>query len=194
MKRKKLLSPRNMILMAMMAAIAMILMYLEFPIVFLAPGFYQLDFSEVPVLIGSFAMGPLAGVIIELMKILLHILLKGTSTAYVGEIGNFLVGCALILPASLIYRKKRTKKGAWLGMAVGTITLVMAGCLVNGYVLLPWYAANFFAAAGGMDAILQAGAMIHPSIGTVPGFVLLCVAPFNLIKGILVSLLTALLY
>lgn len=194
MKRERLLTPKNMVLIAMMAAIAMVLMLIEIPLPFIAPSFYELDFSEVPVLIGTFAMGPLAGVLIELVKILLHLVIRGTSTAYVGELGNFLIGCAFLLPAGLVYQVKRTKKGAWIGMAAGTAFMVVAGCFVNGLILLPFYANNFFAAAGGMDAILAAGAAIHPAIGTVAGFVILCVAPFNLVKGVLVSLVTALLY
>lgn len=194
MKQNKTLSVRNLVLIAMMAAIAMVLMLFEFPLPAIAPSFYELDFSELPVLIGTFAMGPAAGVLIELVKILLKLLIKGTSTAYVGDLANFLVGCALILPAGVIYRMKKTKKGAWLGMAVGTLVMVVVGCVMNAFVLLPFYANTFFASAGGMDTILAAGAAVHPAIGTVTGFVLLCVAPFNLVKGILVSLLTALLY
>ena len=192
--RIHILHVRDMVLIAMLAAVAVVLMLFEFPIPFLAPGFYELDFSEVPVLIGTFAMGPMAGVAIEFLKILLNLLINGTATAYVGEIANFLVGCAYIIPAGLIYQHKKSKKSAWIGMAVGSVVMVVAGCFMNGLVLLPWYAENFFGSAGGMDVILQAGAAIHPSIGTVTGFVLLCVAPFNIFKCILVSLITAFLY
>ena len=95
---------RTLVQVAMLGAVAGVLMNLEFPIPFLAPGFYQLDFSEVPVLVGTFAMGPAAGVLIELVKILLHLVTKGTTTAGVGDVANFLIGCAFILPAGLIYR------------------------------------------------------------------------------------------
>ncbi len=185
---------RNMVLVAMLGAIAFILMYLEFPIPFIAPAFYEMDFSEVPVLIGTFAMGPAAGVAIEFLKILLHTLLRGTSTAYVGEVANFVIGCALIVPAGLLYRSRKTRGRALAGMVLGTILMVAAGSLINAYVLLPWYANHFFAGAGGMAGILEIGAQLHAGAGTVMGFVLLCVAPFNLFKGIVVSAVTMLLY
>ena len=194
MQKNKVLSVRNLVLIAMMSAVAVVLMLFEFPLPFIAPPFYELDFSELPVLIGTFAMGPMAGVMIELVKILLNLLINGTSTAYVGELANFLVGCAFILPAGLIYKVKKTRNGAWIAMAVGTICLVVAGCLLNAFLLLPFYANSLFASAGGMDAILAAGAAVHPAIGSVTGFVIFCVAPFNLVKGVAVSLLTALLY
>ena len=194
MQQNKTMSIRNMVLMGMLAAIAVVLMLLEFPIPFIAPSFYELDFSEVPVLIGAFAMGPLAGVIIELLKILLNLMFNGTATAYVGEIANFLVGCTLVVPAGLVYKYRRTRKGALTGMITGILVMVVTGCLMNGLVLLPWYAANFFASSGGMDAILKAGAAVHPFIGSVTGFVLVCVAPFNLLKGVMVSVVTFLLY
>lgn len=194
MQQNKTMSIRNMVLMGMLAAIAVVLMLLEFPLPFIAPSFYELDFSEVPVLIGAFAMGPLAGVIIELLKILLNLMFNGTATAYVGEIANFLVGCALVVPAALVYKYRKTRKGALTGMITGTLVMVVTGCLMNGLILLPWYAANFFASSGGMDAILKAGAAVHPFIGSVTGFVLVCVAPFNLLKGVMVSVVTFLLY
>ena len=194
MKQNKTLNLRNMVLIAMLSAVAFVLMFLEIPLPFIAPAFYELDFSEVPVLIGTFSMGPVAGIVIELLKNLLHILIKGTSTAYVGELANFLVGCALVVPAGLIYQKAKSKKHALTGMIVGTVLMVAAGSLVNAYILLPWYANHFFAGAGGMDGILAAGAAVHAGAGTMMGFVMLCVAPFNLFKGIVVSAVTMLLY
>ena len=92
-KQKSRVNTHKMIQIAMLGAIASVLMLFEFPLPFLAPSFYELDFSELPVLIGGFALGPVAGVIIELLKILLHLLIKGTHTAFVGELGNFLIGC-----------------------------------------------------------------------------------------------------
>lgn len=181
---------KNMITIGMLAAIAVILMLFEFPIPFLAPGFYKLDLSEVPVLIGTFAMGPLAGVAIEFVKILLNLLINGTTTAYVGELGNFVVGCAFLLPAGIIYWKKKTFKRAVIGLVAGGLTMVVAGSLINAYVLLPLYAAAF----GGMQNIVAAGTAVNGHITGVGTFVLLAVAPFNLVKAVLVSLLTLLLY
>ena len=106
---------RTMAQIGMLSAIATVLMLFEIPLPF-APSFYEIDFSEVPILIGSFAMGPLAGAAIELIKILLNFAINGTMTAGVGEIANFLIGCSLVVPAALIYHKKHTRTGAVAGM------------------------------------------------------------------------------
>ena len=104
-KRSKTL--HYIIKIAILAAIASVIMLFEFPLWF-APGFYKLDLSETVILMGSFAMGPVAGVLIELLKNLLNILINGTTTAYVGEFANFVTGCAIVLPAALIYKYKKT--------------------------------------------------------------------------------------
>ena len=188
MKKKPL---KNLVLMAMLGAISFVLMLFEFPLVFVAPSFYELDFSEVPALIGAFAMGPVAGVIIEFLKIMLNIIFTGSSTAYVGEVANFLMGCAFVVPAGIIYHRKKNKTMALVGTVAGALTMTVAGCVINAWILLPWYANNMF---GSLDPILKAGQAIHASIDSVYSFVILLVAPFNLIKGALVSVLTFLLY
>ena len=142
MKQTKLLSVKNLVTIAVLSAVAAVLMYLEFPLWF-APPFYELDFSEIPVLVGAFSMGPAAGFIIEALKIVLKLLLKGSTTMGVGDWANLLIGCALVIPASLIYMKNRTKKGAILGLLVGTLTMAAVGCFLNAYVLLPTYAQAF---------------------------------------------------
>ncbi len=174
----------------MLSAIAAVLMLFEFPIVFIAPSFYKLDFSEVPVLIGAFAFGPLAGIAIELIKILLNLVINGTLTFGVGELANFLIGCALVAPASIIYSVYKTRRGAMTGLAAGTLVMVAAGVILNAYLLLPFYA-QFM---GGMDALIAVGTAMHSSINSAISFAVLLVAPFNLVKGILVSLITLLLY
>lgn len=182
---------RQMALIAMMGAIATVLMLFELPLPFLAPPFYKLDLSEVPVLIGAFAMGPVAGVLIELIKVLLNLLINGTMTAGVGELGNFLVGCSFLLPASVIYKRKKDKKHAIIGMAVGTVFMAIVGCLINAYLLLPAYSAGM---GMPMEALVDMGTKVNPAISNVFTFVVLAVAPFNLIKGIVVSVFTLLLY
>ena len=104
---------------AMLAALSAVLMFFEFPLGFIAPSFYEFDFSEVPVLVGTFSMGPIAGVVIEFVKILVKFLIKGTSTGGVGELANFLIGCSFILPAGFIYKYKKTRVGAIVGMLTG---------------------------------------------------------------------------
>lgn len=182
---------RKLVEIGMLGAIATVLMLFEFPIPFIAPPFYELDFSEVPVLVGAFALGPMAGAAIELVKILINLLINGTATAFVGEIGNYILGCSFIIPAALIYKKKKTKKTALISMIVGTITMTVFGCFLNAYVLLPTYAAAF-----GMpiDAIVGMGSTINGNITNVMTFVILAVAPFNILKGIVVSAITLLIY
>ncbi len=182
---------RKLVEIGMLGAIATVLMLFEFPIPFIAPPFYELDFSEVPVLVGAFALGPMAGASIELVKILINLLINGTATAFVGEIGNYLLGCSFIIPAALIYKKRKTKKNALIAMVIGTIVMTVFGCFLNAYILLPTYATAF-----GMpiDAIVGMGSAINANINDVMTFVIIAVAPFNIIKGIIVSVITLLIY
>jgi len=186
----KVLSIRGMAVVALLSALATLLMIFEIPLWF-APNFYKIDFSEVPVLIGAFALGPIAGVLIELIKVLLNLLINGTTSAFVGEFANFIVGCALVVPSAMIYHRKRTKKSAAVGMAIGTAVFVISGCLLNAYLLLPFYATLFNMP---MDALIGMGSEVNPAITDLSTFILFAVAPFNIIKGVAVSIITAILY
>ena len=188
---KRTTNVRNLVQIAMCAAVAAVLMYFEFPLPFIAPPFYELDLSEVPVLIGTFSMGPVAGVVIELVKVLLKLLIKGTSTAYVGDFANFLMGCCFILPAGIIYKMNRTKKGALIGSAAGTLAMALAGLVFNALVLIPFYSKLYGLP---LDVIIGMGTEINGMINGIWSFVLICVAPFNIIKGIVVSAITFLVY
>lgn len=181
---------KTMAKIAILGAVATVLMLFEFPLP-VAPSFYEFDFSEVAVLIGAFALGPAAAVAIEAVKIALNFLFNGTITMGVGELANFLIGCAFVVPAGLIYKKNRTKNGALQGMAVGTLCMAAAGVILNYFVLLPAYVAI---AHFPLEMIIAAGAEIFPFIQNTFQFVLACVTPFNLIKGLIVSVVTLLLY
>ena len=172
---------RNLVQIGMLGAVSVVLMMFEIPL-FFAPSFYKIDLSEIPVLIGTFAMGPVAGMFIELIKVVLHMLFKGSSTAGVGDFANFLIGCAMIVPAGLIYQKKKSKKSAVIGMI---------GCFLNAFVLLPAYGKAF-----GMpvDALVAMGTAVNPAINSLLTFVVLAVAPFNILKGLIVGVITFLLY
>ena len=184
---------RTITQVAMLGAVAGVLMNFEFPIPFLAPAFYQLDFSEIPVLVGSFAMGPLAGVMIELVKILVHLVTKGTMTAGVGDIANFIFGCAFVVPAGMIYRFHhiKSRRHAVEGMAVGTILTTAAACLMNAFVLLPAYGKAF-----GMpiEAFIEMGNAVNPSVNGLLGFVAMIIVPFNLFKYTLTSVIVFFIY
>lgn len=188
---KKVFTTKNLVLMAMFSALAAVLMLREFPIPFIAPNFYEIDLSEIPILVGSFIMGPVSGVIMEAIKIILKLLIKGTSTAYVGDFANFCIGVCLVVPASIIYQKHKTKKNAFIGMLAGTLFMAVAGVVLNYFVMIPFYVKAF---GMPLEAIIGAGAKIQPLVTNKLSFTIVCVAPFNIVKGIIVSLVTALIY
>lgn len=187
---KTKVNTRTFVQIGMLSALAIILMQFEIPLPF-APAFYKIDFSEVPVLIGCFSMGPFAGVLIELIKVILNVAIKGTMTMGIGDAANFLIGCAFCVPAALIYQKKRTKSGAVTGMVVGTVIMTILGCVLNAYILLPVYAKAFEMP---LDALVSMGTEVNGAITGLMTFVLFAVAPFNLLKGILVSLIVFFVY
>lgn len=181
----------KLITAAMLSAVAAVLMFFELPLPFIAPDFYKLDFSEVPVLIGGFSLGPVWAVVIEFVKILLKFVIKSTQTAGVGELANFLMGCAFVFPASLLYKWRKTRKTALVGMSLGTISMTVVAVFLNAYLLLPAYAAAFKTS---IEFFVQLGNAINPNIDGLLSFVILAVAPFNLIKGVIVSILVFFLY
>ena len=190
MKTNTQSSLRYMVKIGVLSAMATVLMLLEFPLP-IAPSFYELDFSEVAVLVGSFSLGPLAGILIEFIKILINLLINGTDTFFVGELANFLMGCAFVLPASLVYCRKKSLRRAIVGMAIGTVSLVLVGALCNYFLMIPAYV---HLAGYPMDAIIGMGTAINPAIKDLLTLIIIAVVPFNLIKGVLCSLLTGLLY
>lgn len=174
----------------MLSAVAALLMYMDIPLWF-APSFYKIDLSEVAAMVGAFALGPIAGVAIEALKIVLILLIKGTHTGCVGEFANFLIGCALILPAAVAYQRNKSKKNAVLGMIAGTIFMTVIGSVINAYVLIPAYAKAFNMP---LEAIVGMGTKINGRIDSVNTLVLYATVPFNILKGIIVGIITALLY
>lgn len=187
---KKVSAGRRAAFIGVFAAIAGLLMYIEIPL-FFAPSFYEIDLSEVPVLMASFYLGPVAGVITELLKIVVKLALKGTSTAFVGDLANFIIGCSLVLPASIIYHVKKSKKSALIGMATGTAVMTVFGSLFNAIYLLPAFSKLYGIP---LEAIVGMGTAVNASISSVSTLVLFAVVPFNILKGVLVSFLTFLLY
>lgn len=187
---KAKLSTREIATIGMLGAIATVLMLFEIPLPF-APSFYKIDLSEVPVLVGCFAMGPLAGAFIELVKIVLNFVINGTMTAGVGELANLCLGCAFCVPAGMIYRKKTTKKGAVIGLVSGTLIMTFLGCFINAYIMLPAYAKAF---SWPLDTIVEMGSAVNANITDLFSFVLFAVVPFNLLKGVVVSMVVLLIY
>jgi len=188
---RKVTKARRITIVAICSAIAAVLHMLDFPLLFLAPEFYKLDFSELPVMLCGFFLGPSAAVACEAVKILLKLLLKGTSTAFVGDFANFVIGCSLVLPAVTIYQTKKSRGSALMGMVVGTVVLTIFGSAFNAIYLLPKFSQLYGLP---LDAIIGMGSAINASISDLTTFVMLAVAPLNLIKGLMISVLTLLLY
>jgi len=190
--KEPIFNTRKVAMIGMFSAIAMILHLFDFPLPF-APDFYRLDFSELPILIGTFAFGPAAGVMMEFVKILLKLFIKPTTTAFVGDLANFAVGCSFILPASVIYAFRKNKKSAMIACVVGTLTLTVFGTAFNAVYLLPAFSKLY---GMSLESILAKGAMVNPLVseGSIVSFVVACVAPLNLIKGTIASVVTLLIY
>ena len=177
---------------AILSAMAAILMYLEIsPTLLLLPfpDFLKFDLSEIPVLIGTFALGPVWGVVIELIKNLIH--LPASGTMGVGELSNFLTGSIFVLTAGLIYRKVRTKKGAAVSMIIATVVLAAASVPVNYFINLPFYAKAFNFP---LEAIIATSAKVNPLVKDTVSLLLAVFVPFNLLKGIVVSIVTFFVY
>lgn len=174
----------------LLAALAAIVMVFQIPLWF-APSFYQVDLSDTVVLIGGFALNPMAVVYIQMIKIFLNFLIDGTVTAGVGELANFIMGVALAFPAAMIYHRNKSMKSAMIGLAVGTVAITIAGALLNLYFLIPAYSTAF-----GMpiDALVGMGTALNPNITSLNELILLATVPFNLVKASINSAATLMLY
>ena len=191
LKHRQVSPARRVTIIGMCTAIAIVLYVMDFPVPFLAPPFYKLDFSEIPVLLCGFFLGPSAGVICLALKVLVKLLLTSTTTAFVGDFANFIVGCTLVLPAVILYHLHKTKRSALVGLVVGTLSMAIFGSAFNAIYLIPEFSRLFGLP---LEAIIGMGAEIHPSIDSINRLALLCVAPLNIVKGTAVSVLTMLLY
>ncbi|MCR1935144.1 ECF transporter S component [Clostridium tepidum] len=179
----------KLVKISVLGTIGFLLMFIEIPIP-IFPEFLKIDISDIPALVGGFALGPVAGILIEFMKNILHGIFKG-GTVFVGEFANFLVGSVLVGVSSYIYKRHKTKKEALLGLVIGTICMSVIAGLFNYYVLLPLYekALNF-----PIEAIVAIGNKLNPKIVDLKSFVYWSIIPFNLLKGVAVSIITVLIY
>ncbi|AND83448.1 ECF transporter S component [Clostridium tyrobutyricum] len=186
MRDKKI---NRLVKVAVLSVIAFLLMFLEFAVP-IFPSFLKIDISDLPALIGTFALGPVAGISIEFLKNILHGIFAG-QTAFVGELANFIVGTVLVVTAGFIYKARKTKKSAVLGLISGTITMSIAAGLINYFVLLPLYQRAFNFPISQMVAI---AGKINGNITDVWTLILLSIVPFNLIKGCMLTVITLLIY
>lgn len=187
-KKHKAMSTNTMTKVAILSAISYILMFISMPIPGLFPDFLKIDISDVPAIFGGMALGPFAGFMIVFIKNLFQAMTAST-TAWIGEIANLLIGGSYVVIVSLVYRNKKNLKGLLIGFILGTIAMVIVGCLTNYYMLLPFYGKIM-----PMEAIINMGNVINPKVTDLGSFVVWMIAPFNLVKAILISLITLPLY
>lgn len=186
-KKKKTMSTKLLVKVSILSVLAFVIMMLELPLV-IFPGFLKLDFSDLPALIASFSLGPVAGVLVQLIKNFIHFIIM-TKTGGVGELANFIIGAALVIPSGIIYKKHKNKKGALLGMSLGIIAMTIVGALANYYILLPFYAKIM-----PMEAVINMASKVNSLIVDVKTLILYAIVPFNIIKGIIVAGITTLIY
>lgn len=182
-QNKRILNTFNLTRIALLAAMASVLFLIEIPVV----AFYKLDLSNIPVLLGAFSMGTVPGLIILAVKNLIGLL--HTSSAGIGELADFLMGAALMVPASVLYHRNKTRATALTGMAAGTLCAVLVSVLVNKWIMLPFYMGAFHM---DMEGILRFANVA--AADSEWKLLLLVTAPFNLLKGLVLSLVTGLIY
>jgi len=171
-----------------LSAIAVILMFFEVPVPMM-PSFLKLDASELPAIIGAFILGPMAGVFIELIKNILH--LGSTNTVGIGEMANFLVGVSFVAPAGYFYQRNSTHKGAILSLVVATFSMMVSASILNYFVLIPLYQTVLHFP---LDQMIALGTVANPHIIDLSSFITLAIAPFNMIKGFIISIFTMMIY
>lgn len=175
----------NLTRCGLLSAMAVILFYIEIPVV----AFYKLDLSTLPAILAGFAMGPIQGLAVIIIKNLVHVL--GTSTSGVGELADILMSCAFVIPASLIYRSGKTRKGALKAMLVGSVAMIVAAMLVNYFILIPAYQVLMNLP---LEAIIGMGQAVLPFVDNTVKLVIFITAPFNILKAAVLSFVTYLLY
>lgn len=184
----KRLSLNTLVKSAILGALAFLIMFIESPIP-IFPSFLKFDFSEIPALLAGFSIGPVGAVLVELVKNILHLFI--TKTSGVGEMANFFVGIFFAVPAAIIYKHKKTKKGAIISLIVGSISMVIFASLYNYFVLIPLYTKVLGIPT---NAIIEMGSSVNKHVTDLKSLIVLGVAPFNAIKAILLSIITVLIY
>ena len=186
---KQFISVRKLTITAMFAAVAAVLMFLDFSIPALIPGFVKMDISELPALIVSLSLGPVYGVAICLIKNLLNLVLHG-STGGIGELCNFLLGAAFVGTAGILYARRRSFGRAAAASVIGALVMALVSVPVNYFISYPVYAAMF----GGIDKIIAAYQAIRPGTDGLMECLLIFNLPFTFVKGLIDTVLLLLLY
>lgn len=193
--KTKFFSSTRIAVIAVLSAISAILYILKFPISAIFPSWLELNFSDIPALIGTFALGPLSGAIIVVIKILLELIFTGTTTMFVGDLADIIMGCAFVVPAGLVYKNHRTFKGALVGLVAGSLCSTAIGILANWLILVPFYLEFFFNGnwaplLGGMSAIF--GEVSQENFYNF--YLWASVLPFNLMRCLIATLVVLPIY
>lgn len=186
--QKKVIGTERLVKTSILSAVAFIIIMIDFPLP-IFPEFLKIDLSDIPALIGAFAMGPVVGVIIELIKNILHLLV--TKTAGIGEVANFIVGSTFVFVSAYVYSKNKTKKTAIISLVIGTVSMAIVAGLMNYFILIPLYES---ALKFPISAMIGAAASINSVITNLETLVLFSIVPFNILKGVIVSIVVLLIY
>ena len=181
---------KHLTLAALMGAMAFVLMYFSFSVPVISP-FAEFDLSAIPELIGGFVLGPVGGMEIITVKILLKLVFKGSSSMMTGEVQNFILETAFVLPAAIWYQKHKTKKGALQGIILGSIISIIISIFTNVYLIFPAYIKLY-----GMDwdSIIAICTAVNPGIKNIPTLIAFSIVPFNIISRAITSVVTILVY
>lgn len=189
-KSNRVFTTSTLVKVAILSSIGYMLMFISIPIPTIFPDFLKIDISDLTAVLGGIAMGPIAGITIELLKNLLQFITGFSTTGGVGEFANFLIGSSFVLSVSYIYRINKNRKNVIIGMILGMIFMAIVGCLSNYFIMLPLYASIGFP----IELIVAMGSAINPNITDKLSFVLWMIAPFNILKAMIISLITLPIY
>ena len=189
-KRTKFLTPTTLVKISILSAIGYILMFISVPLPMLFPEFLKIDISDLPALLGGIALGPMAGITIAFFKNLLQFITGMSTTGGVGEFANFLIGGSFVFTVSYIYSKKRDVAGVVIGLISGIIVMTIVGCIANYFIILPFYSTIGWS----IDAVVAMGSAINPAINNKLSFIIWIIAPFNILKSGIMSVLTLPMY
>lgn len=179
-----------MVKIAVMGMLSFFIMLIEIPLP-ITPEFLKMDLSDLPAIIGGFSLGPLAGILIELLKILLKLAIRGTTTMGVGELANFLVGSIFVIVSVITYKKINSKKGLVLGLFLGTIIMSLVASALNYTVLLPFYSKAYGLP---LKTYIDMAKSVNSYVIDLRSFIVFGIFPFNIIKGVIISIISYPIY
>lgn len=188
-KENRIFTTSTLVKVGILSAIGYILMFISVPIPALFPDFLKIDISDITALLGGMALGPVAGITIAFLKNLLQFITGFSTTGGVGELANFIIGGSFVWVVSFAYSKRNDIKGVIVGLLLGIVVMTIVGCVANYLIILPFYSTIM-----PIEEVINMGAVINPLIVDKVTFILWIIAPFNLLKAVLMSLVTLPIY